>query len=262
MPMVRLAEQLKIPVAYLTDTDLEGHPGLLDGARAVVSLGHDEYWSNAMREQLLHARDTTGTNLAFFGANAIYRRIRLAPSAAGVPNRLETGYKSGDLDPVTTSHPTDTTADWPNAPAARDGKELTGGAYRCNPVHGDLVLTNVGTWITGDLKLSNGYRLPGILGSEYDAIVPGGLTPKTIFSIARSPLTCSGRAEHADFAYYTVPSGAGGIDVGTSTWVCILQNVCGGITLTVDERNVVMAMTSRILIEFAKGPAGMAHPIA
>jgi hypothetical protein len=261
MPMVRLAEQLRLPVAYLTDTDLEGAPGLLDGARAVLSLGHDEYWSNAMREQLRHARDRTGTNLAFFGANAIYRRIRLAPSAAGVPNRLETGYKSGDLDPVSSSRPSDTTADWPKPPEARDGKELTGAAYRCNPVHGDLVLTNVRTWITSNLKLSNGYRLPGILGSEYDEIVPGGLTPKSILSIAASPLTCSGKFEHADFAYYTVPSGAGGIDVGTSAWVCILQNVCGGVTLTQEERKVVTAMTVRILTEFAKGPAGSAHPI-
>ncbi len=45
--------------------------------RAVISLGHDEYYSQAMRSALLTARNA-GTNLAFLGANAIYRHIRFA----------------------------------------------------------------------------------------------------------------------------------------------------------------------------------------
>jgi hypothetical protein len=51
-------------------------PGQLDGARAVVSEAHDEYWSPTMRAVLTRARDR-GTSLAFIGANEIYRRIRL-----------------------------------------------------------------------------------------------------------------------------------------------------------------------------------------
>ena len=47
------------------------------GARAVVSLGHDEYYSQAMRNALLAARNA-GANLAFLGANSIYRHIRFA----------------------------------------------------------------------------------------------------------------------------------------------------------------------------------------
>ncbi len=65
-PVVRLAEKLGLPLAYAADTDLDGDPHLLDGALAVISLGHDEYYSRAMRDALSSARDTQGTNLAFW----------------------------------------------------------------------------------------------------------------------------------------------------------------------------------------------------
>ncbi|MGF7233888.1 MAG: N,N-dimethylformamidase beta subunit family domain-containing protein [Frankia sp.] len=48
-PLVTLAERMKLPVGYATDIDLHTDPNLLDGARAVISLGHDEYYSPAMR---------------------------------------------------------------------------------------------------------------------------------------------------------------------------------------------------------------------
>nr|WP_045877289.1 N,N-dimethylformamidase beta subunit family domain-containing protein [Pseudofrankia sp. DC12] len=49
-PPVALAERLGLPLGYATDVDLDADPQLLDGARAVISLGHDEYYSRAMRE--------------------------------------------------------------------------------------------------------------------------------------------------------------------------------------------------------------------
>ena len=260
MPLIRLADELKLPLAFATDTDLEAAPGLLDGARAIISLGHDEYWSSRMRAQLLQARDKTGTNLAFLGANAIYRHIRLE-ALNGRANRLEVGYKSASLDPISTSNPAEATADWPSGPVPRDGKELTGAAYQCNPVHGDLVLTDTSTWLTHGLHLAPGFRLVNVLGSEYDKIVPGAPAPTSLMSIARSPLTCVGRADHADFAYYTVQSGAAGVDVGTSTWVCVLQNACGALHISPQVRDVVTAITTTILTEFARGPAGARHPV-
>ncbi len=88
------AERTGIPLAYETDVDLDQHPGLLAGARAVITLGHDEYYSLAMRNALTQARNA-GTNLAFLGANAIYRHIRFA---AG--DRVIICYKAAALDPL------------------------------------------------------------------------------------------------------------------------------------------------------------------
>ena len=56
-PPIALAERTAgVPLAYETDNDIADHPSLLNGARAVISLGHDEYYSASMRAALLAAR--------------------------------------------------------------------------------------------------------------------------------------------------------------------------------------------------------------
>ena len=47
LPFVVLAERAGLTLGYATDVDLHADPHLLDGARAMVTLGHDEYWSQA-----------------------------------------------------------------------------------------------------------------------------------------------------------------------------------------------------------------------
>ena len=100
-PPIVVAERTGLPLAYETDVDLDEHPGLLAGARAVISLGHDEYYSAAMRTALLRARQV-GTNIAFLGANAMYRHIRFASSCLG-PDRTEIAYKVARLDLTTAA---------------------------------------------------------------------------------------------------------------------------------------------------------------
>src|SRR5262249_36856663 len=85
LPLVRLAERSGLPLGYATDVDLHADPHLLDGAQAMITLGHDEYWSAAMRRHATQARDG-GVNLAFLGGNEIYRHIRFDPTPVG-PDR-------------------------------------------------------------------------------------------------------------------------------------------------------------------------------
>ena len=51
LPLVQFAERSGLPLGYATDVDLSADPHLLDGARAMVTLGHDEYWSQQMRDR-------------------------------------------------------------------------------------------------------------------------------------------------------------------------------------------------------------------
>ena len=46
--LVNTAERLGLPVGYITNLELDAEPDLLAGARALISGGHDEYWSRAM----------------------------------------------------------------------------------------------------------------------------------------------------------------------------------------------------------------------
>ena len=50
LPVLYQAEQLGLDVTYWTDVDLHARPHLLTNHRALLSLGHDEYWSASMRD--------------------------------------------------------------------------------------------------------------------------------------------------------------------------------------------------------------------
>ncbi len=80
--LVNLAERLGLPLAYTTSMDLDRDPHLLDKAGALISMGHDEYWSPSERDHVTRARNA-GTNIAFFGANAMFRRTRLGGTKLG-----------------------------------------------------------------------------------------------------------------------------------------------------------------------------------
>ena len=73
-PFFQWLEREKWPVDYCTDLDLHEDSSLFDGHPLMVSVGHDEYWSDAMR---LRAERfvSEGGNLAFFSGNVSWRRI-------------------------------------------------------------------------------------------------------------------------------------------------------------------------------------------
>ncbi len=259
-PLVQLAERLGLPLDYVTDVDLQQQPHLLDGALGVVSLGHDEYWSPVMRARLTAARDA-GVSIAFLGANAVYRRVRLQPSPVG-PDRIEVNYKSASEDPVTRTDPRVNTGNWPDAPAADPESTLTGESYRCNPVRADLVFTGADGWLLDGTGVRAGTRLPGQVGSEYDGLGPGSGTghPTPIDVLARSPLTCRGKRDVSNVTWYTTRAGAGVFDAGTSSWVCALNDGCAPGHGGQNSRKVVTGITTNLLRAFAAGSAGRAHP--
>src|SRR5205807_861164 len=73
--LVRYLERGGYDVSYTTDVDTDLHPGELLQHRLVLTAGHSEYWSKAMRDAWERARDL-GTNLAFMGGNSVYWQIR------------------------------------------------------------------------------------------------------------------------------------------------------------------------------------------
>jgi len=259
-PLVALAERLGLPLDYATDIDLDADPHLLDGARAVISLGHDEYYSRTMRDVLTAARDH-GTNLAFLGANAVYRRIRLSPSPYG-PERTQTGYKVAAEDPLFNKNNAQITANWPVPPLASPESALTGGMYQCNPVHADLVVWNPKQWLLAGTAATVGEHLPGMIGSEYDRYDASVPTPRDIEVLAHSPVTCHGAQDFSDVTYYTAASGAGVFDAGTSAWVCTLGDVCGPGAHGPQIQTFTTQVTTNLLRAFATGPAGRTHPAA
>lgn len=170
-PLIALAERLGIPLAYTTTTDVAREKRLLEGAAAVLSLGHDEYWSPEQRAHFTAARDA-GTNIAILGANCCYRRIRLEPSDLG-PDRTLVCYKSSyEQDPgFKRGHPA--TVDFRSAPGADPESSLLGVIYDGYPVDAPYVVTNPGHWLFEGTGARAGDRFEHLVGVEYDKVSTG-----------------------------------------------------------------------------------------
>ncbi|MGW2042574.1 N,N-dimethylformamidase beta subunit family domain-containing protein [Streptomyces virginiae] len=262
-PLIALAERLGIPLAYATTTDVAREKRLLEGAAAVLSLGHDEYWSPEQRTHFTAARDA-GTNIAILGANCCFRRIRLEASELG-PDRTLVCYKSSYAqDPgFKRGHPA--TVDFRSAPGADPESSLLGVIYDGYPVDAPYVVTNPGHWLFEGTGAKAGDRFEHLVGVEYDKVNTGFTTPRPIEILAHSPVVCEGRPSHQDTAYYTVPSGAGVFATGTMRWVEALDATGDGRSgrnhgLDARSGALTTRVTENLLWVFAAGPAGRSHP--
>lgn len=247
--LVLAAERLGLKLNYAADADLHATPEVMGGAVGVALLGHSEYWSRQMRAALTAARDS-GVNIAFFGANDVYRRIRLQASVNG-PLRQMVNYKDGTQDPDKSI---DTTADWPRAPHKDPESSLTGVQYRCAKARADMVITDPDGWLFRGLGLRAGQRLPGLVGSEFDRVVLALQTPRPMQIMAHSPVSCYGYPEYSDLVWYSAASGAGVFAAGTLDWN---QGLSSG---DATSRTVVTAVTERVMKAISLPRAGQALP--
>jgi hypothetical protein len=76
-PMIRWLERNGYDVSYTTDVDLSQNVTTITPAKhkALLSVGHDEYWSAGVRKTFEDAREA-GVHLAFFSGNEVYWKVR------------------------------------------------------------------------------------------------------------------------------------------------------------------------------------------
>lgn len=258
-PLVYFAESYGLNVAYVTDVDLDEHGvQLLAGRSGVITLGHDEYWTQAMRTALTGA-EAHGVNLAFLGANAMYQQIRLQPSDLGADRQI-VDYKSAATDPIAASDPSEVTGPWRDPPVSQPESSVIGQLFECNPAApAPAVVVDSGNWLFADTGIRNGDTFPKLIGPYYDRVDLRYATPANVEVLAHSPVTCQGVKSDADMTYYSAPSGAGVFATGTTGWVCELTASCLQDPRShPDER--ILRITKTLLSTFAQGPAGTAHP--
>ncbi|BAZ13038.1 Ig domain protein group 1 domain protein [Calothrix sp. NIES-4071] len=250
--MVRWLEKNGYDVTYSTNIDthenrldeLSGKPALLLH-KAFLSVGHDEYWSLKMRENVEAARDA-GVSLGFFSANTCYWQIRFEPSRIGRDiNRIIVGYKEAKaLDPYARDNNTDNdylvTTTWRSEPIKRPEDALIGVMYDTFQVNADIVVTNTAPqWFLADTQLSQTaqasnkllallspdkkeMRLTGLLGYEVDKMFKSA--PPNTIRIAHTPYRKSGRTKYSDMTIYTTDSGASVFATGSIQWSWGLDN--------------------------------------
>ena len=74
-------------VTYISNVDTHTDGKGLLRAKAFLSVGHDEYWTGRMFENVTKARDA-GVSLAFLSGNSVSGIVELLPSSDGRPNRV------------------------------------------------------------------------------------------------------------------------------------------------------------------------------
>jgi len=259
-PLIQLAERMGLPLAYVTSMEIATDPRLLDGASALFSLGHDEYWAPPERATVTAARDA-GVNVAFLGANAMFRRTRLASTRLG-EQRLVICYKTSYLqDPTYGKNNALVTNDYREPPDPDPESSLTGTLYESNPTNADYVVASPDSWLFAGTGAAKGTSFPGLVGIEYDRVNPGAPVERPIEVLSHSPLTCRGVNSYADSAYYTHPSGAGVFNTGTMRWVGALNPAAyAGFGVNQRGGEFVKRVTANVLRAFADGPAAARHP--
>jgi hypothetical protein len=234
---IRWLERNNYDVTYATDIDTHVAGANLLQHKAVLSVGHAEYWSHEMRQAFEAARDG-GTSLAFFGANAVYSQVRFEPSpVTGAPNRVLVGYKDASLDPAnnpasTGYNPSLTTVPFRSSPLNNPEQSLIGIMYADyfnadNPALA-YVVQNSDNWVYTGTGLANGSGVPGILGYELDQYFSDApkpiADPTTYVLLSDSSFTGANGLNFANSSILEAPSGAWVFGAGTIDWSWGLDN--------------------------------------
>lgn len=257
--LINLAERLGLPLAYLTAMDIARDPHSLDGASALVSPGHDEYWSPQERAIVTAARDK-GVNLAFLGANAMFRRTRLQPSPLGERRQIVCYKTSYQLDPMYGKNDALVTSDWREPPHPDPESSVIGTLYEGYPAISNYVVETPHAWMFKGTGVRKGSTFDNLIGIEYDRVNPGYPVERPIQVLSHSPLVCNGVHSFADSAYYTHKGGAGVFNTGTMRWVEAFGPPTYGWGISKATTRFTKRVTANVLTAFAEGPAAHRYP--
>jgi len=200
--LVRFLEREGYDVSYQTDVDTDADPASLLRHRLVVVAGHDEYWTQGMRDAFATAL-ADGTNLAFMGANEAYWHIDYQDGGQTIFS-----YKSlYDPNPVISQK----TAMWREIGTPEC--MLTGVEQQSIAALGhalDYTVTPAGAadpWLQGT-GLQAGATIAGVVGREHDVINPW---PDSCIHPGLAVLfhyDGHGADQNGDAVRFTAPSGA------------------------------------------------------
>jgi hypothetical protein len=257
LPLLFHMESLGLDMTYWTDVDLHAQPSLLANHQSLFSLGHDEYWSQPMRSGAA-AANAAGVNLAFLGANACYRQIRLQSTAVG-PNRLQVCFTDATEDPIVAQDPSLTTVNWDQAPVNDPECTMIGSMYQSVGAVADMVVTDASNWFFDGCNMTDGQTLPNMIIGEYDRYVPSMPGPRNVDVLAHSPIP--GQKNWSDLTYFTAPGDGGGVLASGSAYFIfrlahstiippnVLPQAVPGVT------DLLLRAMENLYARFGQGPA-------
>ncbi len=220
LPTAAYLERNGYDVSYCTDVDTHRDPQLLLGHKAFLVVGHDEYWTREMSDNVTRARDA-GVNLVFFAANVRYWQIRFAPDSHGNPDRTMICYKgTGDpfMNDGNPDHRKRVTVRWRDWPVLEPEDALLGvmylGQYQGTSDMRFAIGIEEVPWLVQGTGLSRTSVLRGLVGYEADSFIgivggpEGGHAPIGTKLLAQSQISGAPSGTYSHMTIYTAPSGA------------------------------------------------------
>jgi hypothetical protein len=213
---------------YYSSVDVEKDPTIPSKYTVAIVSGHDEYWTDNLRNAYVTARDTYATNLLFFASNEAFWRVRFDP--ADTDKRKIICYKdsldiagwdgSTKYDPVSftgTWRDARTTVGGANNPnrqpeSALSGQWFIGNApqsismvvpdtYKNLPIWRNTVVTSLGSGASQTLGASS--VSTGIIGDEFNYPKTAEATTPTNFVLMQSQsVTLTGSAANDNGSLY------------------------------------------------------------
>ncbi|GMV84086.1 MAG: hypothetical protein AMXMBFR7_52700 [Planctomycetota bacterium] len=174
---IQWCDRNNIKLEYATNYDLESHPEILSKYKLICSVGHDEYWSWPMRDNI-ERYIGDGGNVAFMTGNAVCWQVRFEDSG----RTMRCHKEASDADPLYhTEQRHLTTARWNVPPVNRPENTLTGvgwdygGYHRSHGMHmdgsGAYTVKRANHWVYEGTGLKDGDAFGGadtIVGYETD----------------------------------------------------------------------------------------------
>ncbi|MFO7257455.1 MAG: hypothetical protein DIU61_007170 [Bacteroidota bacterium] len=196
-PLAFWMEKEGYDVTYISniDTHADGK-GLLRG-KAFLSVGHDEYWTHDMFNNVMAARDA-GVNLLFLSGNSVDGTVYLEPSTDGRPNRVTGRLPEREF---------------------RKEQDLMGStSYGVG--YTSFVVKQPDHWMFEGTGMKLNDSIPDLIGWEYHGIPTGnmdGLVVVAQNTIPPNQFTSDSPADHAA-TFYTTPKGNFVFNAGTCFW--------------------------------------------
>jgi hypothetical protein len=208
-PLAFWLERHGYDVTYTSNLDTHQDPDGLLRVKGLLSVGHDEYWTRRMVDNVTQARDR-GVSLAFLSGNSVDGEIVLEPSGIGRPDRVFGRFEGrGDDDDMSD-------------------EEQVMGSTSYGVGLGDWVVAAPGHWLFEGTGLTAGDRIPGLVGWEYHG--PPLKADPSLVVVARSPVrNMAGVEQKHEFAavVYDGPRGNVVFNAGTCWWSMVLSSPPG-----------------------------------
>lgn len=176
-PMIRFLERNGIDMKYVASRDVDAGISVLNNTTIAVSSGHDEYWSDGMRDTF-EAYRNSGKHLIFFSGNEVFWRTRFDAQRNTMWCYKDTMQGPGVHVAGTPLDPIGWTGTWKDTrfPGRKPEYTITGTDFRMNGVN-DYAATFNSSYAVHpfwrDTSLGGGnITVQGIIGFEADEILP------------------------------------------------------------------------------------------